>query len=121
MKFKKSIVLLIGTLLLLSAAGCGKDESKEQIGIRGQITALVKNSGNKLSGILVEGKQESDTAYDKATVSISRNTKIFKGTDKQKLSVEDLKEKMTVEVVFEGPVAESYPVQAKAKIVRVLQ
>lgn len=87
---------------------------------RGQITKILIDGNKAVIGIMVEGKVESDTLYDKAKVSIDNGTKIFKENSSQKLSGSELKEGMKVEVVFEGPVAESYPVQGKAKTIRVI-
>lgn len=117
---KKIVITLIVLLLSLGTIGCGRGKV-EQTGIRGYITKVTLDSSNKVSSFLVEGKAESDTMYDKATVRINKDTRIYKGASGNKLSESDLKEGMNVEVVFEGPVAESYPVQGKAKIIRVLE
>ncbi|MFZ5987624.1 MAG: DUF3221 domain-containing protein [Bacillota bacterium] len=120
---KRILLLVFGIVIIIGAVGCSKSiDSKEngKIGIRGQITKVLRNESNNISGVLVEGEVESDTSYDKASVEVAEDTKIYKGNTGQKLSVEDLKENLKVEVVFEGPVAESYPVQGKAKIIRVI-
>ena len=78
------------------------------------------DDGKIVSAIMVEGKVESDTIHDKAKVGIEKGTKITTGNVGQKLSANELKEGMKVEIVFEGPVMESYPVQGKAKTVKVV-
>jgi beta-N-acetylhexosaminidase len=58
--------------------------------------------------------------YDKASIAITDKTKIIKKATQKKFLMDDLKEGVQVEVLLEGPVRESYPVQADAKEVRVL-
>ncbi len=111
---KKILIIVLSTVLMLNMMGCMKISSntnEEKIGIRGLITKVLTND-NKVTGILVEGKVESDTIHDKATVSIVKSTKI---------SANELKVGMKVEVVFDGPVMESYPVQGKAKTIKVIE
>jgi beta-N-acetylhexosaminidase len=120
---KKIILVMCVFLLLVAAVGCSKakESAKENIGIRGQITELSLNDSGKVTEILVEGKIEQDTAYDKARVFIGDKTKIYKNDTKEELKVADLKKGAKVEIVFEGPVRESYPVQADAKIIRIIE
>ena len=87
-------------------------------GIRGLITEI--NSGNGNVSILVEGNIEEDTQYDKALARITDDTMIQKDDMSRLFEVTDLKVGDRVEVYFTGPVAESYPVQAVASIVRIL-
>lgn len=70
---------------------------------------------------MVEGKVEQDTQYDKASIRIKDNTKIYEKDAKKELEVNSLKEGAKVEVIFEGPVAESYPVQADAKTIIITE
>jgi beta-N-acetylhexosaminidase len=106
-------------LVALLFAACGGDS--DDIGdrnpdIRGEITSLTPGSGDTLITILIEGKGEPDTGYDKASVRVEEDTEVFRarGTDRVEVEWSDLAEGQTVEAWFEGPVAESYPVQAKA-------
>jgi hypothetical protein len=87
-------------------------------GIRGLITEI--NSGNGNVSILVEGNIEEDTQYDKALVRITDDTMIQKDDMSRLFEVKDIRVGDRVEVYFTGPVAESYPVQAVASIVRIL-
>lgn len=114
----KKIALVALCILILALIGCQKDEA---IDIRGEITAISKSTDNKIVSILVEGEQEEDTSYDKASISIDKNTIIYLDTGKDKISVEELKEGIKVEVIFTGPVRESYPVQADAKTIRIIE
>lgn len=118
MKFKRVIASLLMLFTMLTFFGCDKDGDK--ISIRGEIKKVNLKDG-KITAILVEGKKEENTDYDKAMVSILNSTKIYKGDTKELVKLEELKEGMKVEITFSGPVRESYPVQADAKIIRVLK
>jgi beta-N-acetylhexosaminidase len=117
----KKIVLLMCIFLLFTVAGCNKVISKEKADIRGEITKLSLSNNSKLINILVEGKIEEDTSYDKASVYVGEKTKIYNADTNKELTISDLKEGLTVEIVFTGPVRESYPVQADAKIVKIIK
>lgn len=121
---KKMVFVLLTIMLMLNMVGClgiVNSKNEEKIGIRGLITKVFMDDNKIVSAIMVEGKVESDTVHDKAKVGIEKGTKISSGNSGQKLSVSDLKEGMKVEIVFEGPVMESYPVQGKAKTVKVIE
>ena len=89
-----------------------------KIGIRGIIKDISTSSGS--ATILVEGKIEADTVYDKASVRINADTMIQKDNLSRLFEITDLKIGDTVEVTFKGAVAESYPVQGTAEIVRII-
>jgi hypothetical protein len=114
---KKLCLVFIAAALLLLAAACG--ERSDVIGIRGEVTNITTG---KNTVILVEGKVADDTIYDKASVTVNPDTRILSMKDgkETEASLEDIKLFDTVEVVFTGPVAESYPVQGSAKLVRIL-
>lgn len=117
----KRVLLLIFTfILVVSLVACSESKDTSKIGIRGEITKLSQSEDNKIIFVLVEGTLESDTEFDKASVAITGKTKILEKDGEKKLSMEDLKEGMKIEVVMEGPIRESYPVQGDAKEVRVL-
>lgn len=90
--------------------------------IRGIITVIFTPNG-KFTGFLVEGKIESDTSYDKASVRVNEKTLIYNKTaDGFKLTdIAALKIGVRVEVLFKGPVQESYPVGATAGEIVILQ
>jgi hypothetical protein len=109
---------LVG-LLALMFAGLGTSiafAEKAPISIRGEVTKL--NDGR----MLVEGKKEKDTDYDKASVTITKDTMILRAEGEllKPAKLEDIKVGMILEITFKGPVAESYPVQAKAGKVVIL-
>ncbi|SDW47965.1 DUF3221 domain-containing protein [Tepidimicrobium xylanilyticum] len=116
---KRIIFISFFLIILLAIAACSK-EVAEKIGIRGQITEIYIDEENLfIQGILVEGEVEEDTIYDSANVTINDDTKILK--DEQEVTVDYLEEGLTVEVVFDGPVAESYPVQGTAKEIIIIE
>jgi beta-N-acetylhexosaminidase len=117
---KKMAVLLLCLIFVLSFAGCNK-ESNNKLGIRGEIQKISTNTSGNITSLFVEGKIEQDTGHDKASISITKKTKIYEADGKKKIEASSLKEGMKVEVVFEGSVRTSYPIQADAKTIRVLK
>ena len=90
--------------------------------IRGAITRMTPSGQDGLNkgiigAVLIEGKIEKDTGFDKAFVEITRGTQIFikEGEEFRKVSFESLKIGQETQAVFAGPVRESYPVQATAR------
>ena len=117
---KKVGIIVLMMLLALTWTGCS-NKSEDKIGIRGEITSLAQGQNGQLLSIMVEGSLESDTMFDKASIFIADKTKIIEKATGKKVQKADLKEGQKVEVVVEGPVRESYPVQADAKEIRVLE
>lgn len=75
-----------------------------------------------VSGFFVQGDPDAQMPYDQANVRLTDETKIYKkqGNKLVAASLANIAAGTIVEVHFEGPVAESYPVQATAgKIVIV--
>lgn len=89
----------------------------EQPGIRGVITKADSTAGN--SYILVEENPADSSGSNKASVRIKDQTKIYKrtGSSIEKISESELTVGKQVSVWFDGPVAESYPVQGSASVV----
>lgn len=114
----KKIIFIAFSIIILSLIGCQKEE---RIDIRGEITGINISNDNKIVSLMVEGELEEDTSHDKASIRIVKNTKIYMANTKNKISTNELKEGMKVEAIFEGPVAESYPVQATAKLIRIIE
>lgn len=120
----KRYLIIIMILMLPISVGCGNSTGsggQDKIGIRGQIEQVTAGSDNEVSSILVKGQLQSDTQVDYASISIDKNTKITRSGSAEKVKSQELKKDMTVEVVFDGPVAESYPVQARAKSIKILE
>ncbi len=113
----KRLFLILLSVCLLNV-GCSTVSTEEKVGIRGNITSIYIDGDN--GSILVEGKKEEDTVYDKASVSIDKNTIIQKDNLNRAFTINDLEIGTRVEVIFDGAVAESYPVQGKASVVKIL-
>jgi hypothetical protein len=92
------------------------DPLEKTYDIIGTITSL--DVTNEQISILVEGDLTPDTNFDKASIRIDDQTKVY--ADQKEAVRDDLIVGMTVKVKFEGPVAESYPVQAYAKTVTMV-
>lgn len=116
----KRIRVLVTTIIIIALiTGCAQQKYiPEKVDIRGKITQNIVNNNKEILGIiLVEGKLEDDTQVDKASVSVTAKTKIFvlkNGETLEKADYSFLQEGQEVEVIFTGPVRESYPVQADA-------
>ena len=115
------LVLLIGAVVGYAIIKSGVPGSEIKLGIRGEVKEIVL--GKDGITFLVEGKLENDTSYDKASVTANRDTivtidgvKTLVALDFTEIKVGDI-----VEVDFgDYSVAESYPVQAKAKSVKIM-
>jgi hypothetical protein len=90
------------------------------IGIRGVVKDIVH--GKDGITMLVEGKQETDTALSAANVTVTMQSRVFRGPTliEGSFGFSQIKEGDTVEVTFAGPVTMSYPVMGAAAIVRIL-
>jgi hypothetical protein len=95
--------------------------------IRGIITNINKtvedSTGDIIGTILIEGNIEKDTGYDKASVTITKETRILESKNGKliKVSLDSLKPNQRVQALFTGMIAESYPVQVRAKEVVILE
>jgi hypothetical protein len=127
-KTAKEINILTETAVGRKGDKADKDDP-EKADIRGLIANVspsdddVKKKGF-LGRLRVEGAKEKTTNYDKATVLITNKTKILKqdGKERKEAKFEDLKKGCKVQIDFTGaPVAQSYPVQATAETVVILE
>ena len=110
--------------MILALLGCDIIDGTEvsEVDIRGTITEVnrIESPGNGssaiLGAVLLEGMVEEDTRYDKASITITRETAIFeqRGTELQSANFEDLVVGMRAEAAFAGPVRETYPLQGTA-------
>ncbi len=109
-------------LLVLGLITIGQNQvcmavDKRKADIRGIITNVsIADEKKNLGHLRVEGKIESDTGFDKAMIRVTATTKLERSL-KGKLvsaSISEFKEGCHVEAGFEGPIAESYPVQVNA-------
>jgi hypothetical protein len=111
--------LLAGLVaLVIFSPAFAKDE---KISIRGTPASVspadddAKKAG-VLGTLLMEGRKDKDTEYEKAMVKVTKATKIFKmvGTELKPATFDDLKPNTKMEIQFTGPVAESFPPMATA-------
>ena len=114
-----ALALAAGLLLALLSACTSDGDAAPASGdpdIRGIITSITAGSGDVVGSVRIEGAIDQDSAYDKAVVRVESDTQIFRqaGNALMEVTFGDLTVGQTVEAWFTGPVAESYPVQAKA-------
>ena len=98
-----------------------------KIDIRGSVMEIsVPDNGNGneeiVAVLLIEGQAEEDTNVDKAWLTIATGTFIghIDGDDFVEVAFSEIEPGQTVEAIFAGPVAESYPVQAHARALLIL-
>jgi hypothetical protein len=120
---------LLSAVLALVVAGplLAQGEKGEKVSIRGTPASVspVDEDGKKagvLGTLLMEGRKDKDTEYDKAMVKVTKATKIFQqvGRDLKPASFDDIKPGTRLEIQFQGPVGESFPVQATAGKIVIL-
>jgi hypothetical protein len=89
--------------------------------IRGQIMNI--RGDEFMSGFRVEGKDEPDTQFDVADVVVTDNTKFYikRGNNYENVSSNEIKVGQIVEVLFTGPRQLSYPIQAVASEVVIVE
>ena len=109
-------------LLALFVIGCADRAPSRAPDIIGQITRATTSvvDGSRRISILVEAVPNDLSGSAKALVTVDRSTRIFHANANISAKVEDLLPGTTVSVWFEGPVAESYPVQARAGTLLVM-
>lgn len=85
--------------------------------IRGAITKADSTSGNR--SILVEENPGDASGSQKALARLNDQTRIYQrsGSDLEKIDQSALTTGKKVSVWFDGPVAQSYPVQGSASVV----
>ncbi len=117
------LALLLATFVV-SAIGCGTKLAppKGVPSIIGAITSITPGQGG-FGAVLVEETSPKHLAFDKASLAITADTLLMKrvGDTYERIGFGDLKRGMLVEVWITGPVRESYPVQADADTLVVLE
>lgn len=102
----------------------GEPAAPERIDIRGVVTSIQRAGagGDRIGTVLIEGIREPDTTQDKASVTVTSSTRIWRreGSGRRAATFDDIAVGSRVEARFEGPVRESYPVQATAGEVTIL-
>jgi beta-N-acetylhexosaminidase len=113
---------LSAVLLALTLASCADRAPARAPDIIGQITRATTSvvDGSRRITILIEAVPNDLSGSAKALVTVDRSTRIFRANANTSARVEDLLPGATVSVWFVGPVAESYPVQARAGTLLVM-
>jgi hypothetical protein len=96
--------------------------------IRGTVSRVSRKEADNpdkvlIGTLLIEGTKEADTQLDKAVVRVSDETAIFemRGGERRRVSFDALKVGQRVEARFTGPVLRSYPAQARASEIVILE
>lgn len=124
---KLIIILFTLTLVTDSFLAGATSFSSSQVDVRGVITSISRVEGggrHKVLGrVLIEGAKEPDTHVDKANVTVKTETRLYiaQGGERKPAEFAALKEGQRVEARFSGPVMESYPVQAAAAEITILE
>lgn len=128
---RTALLLILAGLPLLSGCGRrepgpGRAEAPDPPGpldIRGVVTSLARGGqGGAVATLRIAGAKMPDTRYDKAVVTLTSATRLYQREPygRSLVPLESLRLGDKVEVRFAGPVAESYPVQARAAEVLIL-
>lgn len=95
---------------------------------RGRVTSVstASPSGDVLGSFLVEGPKDPSLVCDKASLTVTIDTRFYRRTPDgdvalHAVSMALLEPGMQVEVTITGPVAESYPVQATAATITIVE
>lgn len=121
--------LILPALLLFAAFAAlscqaGPPELK-QPDIRGTVEGLSDSRSNSdIAGfILVEGVLDHDTNYGRAFVTVTGHTFIYQQNGERliKAGYEKIQHGSLIEVWFTGAVAKSYPVQAEAEYIVIVE
>ncbi len=125
MLFLRRLALVAVIASLLGADKVEPDPVKPpKADIRGEVKSVAAVDAKAFIGrMMIDGKKEADTMYDKASVTVLRGAKIKKwvGGKAAEAKFEDIKVGCKIQCVFTGPVAESYPVQARTMEVLILE
>ncbi len=115
----KKIFLALFTIAILIVGYTSTNSAEEKIGIRGDVTSIYMSSDS--SSIIVDGKIEEDTIYEKVTVNITKDT-IIQNKNKDKIyNITDFELGMTVEVTFDGSVTQNEKLtEGNAKVITVI-
>ena len=117
-----SVGRLAVLVVLLLAVGCADRAPARAPDITGQITRATTSAseGSRRITILVEAVPGDLSGSPKALVTVDGGTRIFHAGPGVTARVDDLLPGGTVSVWFEGPVAESYPVQGRAGTLMIM-
>ena len=116
-------VVLVGITLLIMA-GCASPSRPvtTEPDFNGFITGVNTIDNEDIVGSLAV-ESHADKLVEKYVVTIKKHTGLFRlvDGDYEEITFGDLEEKQWLEIWFDGPVAESWPMQAKALQVVITQ
>ena len=103
----------------------GEPLPNPKVDIRGSVTEIsvpAYRNEEIVAVLLIEGRVEEDTNVDRAWLTITTGTFIgyIDGDEFVRVPFAEIEPGQTVEAIFAGPVAESYPVQANARALLIL-
>jgi beta-N-acetylhexosaminidase len=112
----------LAILLVLVLVSCAERTPSRAPDINGQITRATTSvvDGSRRITVLVETVPSDVSGSPKALVTVDGSTRVVHANARLSPKVEDLLPGTTVSVWFEGPVAESYPVQGRAGTLLIL-
>lgn len=111
---KKVCYCLFVCLLIVFFVGCDNSNIAFSATIESVYIAGVNESqGSIMVSTVKWDTSESQNLFDKASVGISKETKIS-FSDGTKATINNLSQGMEIEITFDGVVMESYPVQIRA-------
>jgi hypothetical protein len=114
-------------LLIVGIPACAPTDTLETISrqppsIRGTVTAVERaRTSAQRSSLRIEERPDQSSGDNKALVSLVESTLLYERTpdDHVRISIDSIQTGWLAEAWFDGPVAESYPVQASASLVIV--
>jgi hypothetical protein len=120
---RKGVEVKERRILAVRSLEAAEDGPKAKADVSGVITRVNLAGDDGKGSFLVEGKKGGGATYDKAWVRVTGKTKIEQLADGQRRPArfEDLRKDCLIEAWFSGPVAESYPVQATAGVILILE
>lgn len=112
----------VALLLSVAVAGCAAPKPPDTApSIRGVITSVTPGADG-FWVILIEETTPEGFEFDKASLTITKDTEILKpaGNGYRVVTLEEPMEGLFVDAWVTGPVRESYPIQADADVVVLL-
>lgn len=110
---KKILVLTLLATILVAACANTNEQTDVEYDIVGTVTEITIENESEVIRFLIE-TDSNQYDYDKAYVRLTKDTNIQLENSKERLESTSIQLGQTLGVVFDGDVAESYPVQATA-------
>jgi len=109
-----AVIVGVALLLMVGCASPAKPLTTES-DFNGFITGINVIDNKDIVGSIA-AESHADKIVDKYVVTITKDTTIFRlvDGDYQEISFDDLETQQWLQIWFDGPVAESWPMQAKA-------